>query len=109
MNRLRYAHDAVYSRIATSLLYFGLVYVNQGKLEEPFSMDQENLLMKRAIYEHYKAHAEIAASLNNKALVYKGRGKLIEAIQFTKKVSLCNKLFMVQTHRILVFLHHLPL
>ena len=60
----------------------GLVYVNQGKHEEPLSMDQESLQKKRAIYGRDKAHSGIAASLSNLALVYKGQGKLIERIQF---------------------------
>ena len=57
-----------------------LGYVNQGKHEEPLSMDRESLQKKRAIYGRDKAHSEIAASLSNSALMYKGQGKLIERI-----------------------------
>ena len=63
MNHARYAHDAAYSRIATSFLCLGLVYVNQGKLEEPLSMDQVSLQMKRSIHGHDKAYLEIMVSL----------------------------------------------
>ena len=56
--------------------------MNQGKHEEPLSMDQGRLQMKRAIYGLYNAHPEIGASLSNLALLYKDEGKLIEAIQF---------------------------
>ena len=41
MNRARYAHDAAYSRIATSLLYLVIVHVNQGKLERTVSDGSE--------------------------------------------------------------------
>ena len=42
MNHAHYADDAAYSRIVTSHLYLGSVYVNQGKLEL-LPMDQESL------------------------------------------------------------------
>ena len=49
-------------RTQESQLFFynlGSIRVNQGKLEESLSMDQESLEMKRAIYGHDKAYPEI--------------------------------------------------
>ena len=71
----------------SQFLFFilALVYVNQGKHEEPLWMDQESLQKKRAIYGRDKAHSEIAASLSSLTLVCKGQRKLIKRIQFREE------------------------
>ena len=108
MNHALYGHDTGHARIATSL-YLRLVYANQGKLEEPLSMDRESLQVERTIYGHDSAHPDMAASLYNLALVYRpSNTHRMDSIS-RKKSCYAASLFMILIHRMLLLLYHLPI
>lgn len=73
--------DKPHLDIASSLNNIGLIYSDQGNLEQALEFYNQSLEIKKTI-QGDKPHKNIAVTLNNIGVIYKKQGNLEKAIEF---------------------------